>query len=195
MRAWTLTDCPVMPWKNGGGSTTELAIFPAGATLADFDWRISSASVAADGPFSVFEGLDRSLALLQGGPMDLMLDGAKRHSLPPDGTVFCFAGERAVSATLPAGPVVDLNVMTRRAGWSHKLLRLAEADAYLFARDGTYLWLYCSCGSGKLKFSGQEKNLQPGQMLMFDAADVHAEYHLQLPTGSVCYLAHLFSKD
>ncbi|MBN7823193.1 HutD family protein, partial [Bowmanella yangjiangensis] len=46
-----------MPWKNGGGSTLELAICPVGASLDDFDWRISSASVASSGAFSRFPGI------------------------------------------------------------------------------------------------------------------------------------------
>jgi len=50
-----------MPWKNGGGETVEIAISPQGAGLADFDWRVSMATVASDGPFSVFPGIDRTL--------------------------------------------------------------------------------------------------------------------------------------
>lgn len=38
-----------MPWKNGGGETTEIIISPQGAALSDFDWRISMALVNADG--------------------------------------------------------------------------------------------------------------------------------------------------
>ena len=51
------------PWKNGGGSTTEIAIAPPGAGLDDFDWRISLATISEDGPFSVFPGIDRTLIL------------------------------------------------------------------------------------------------------------------------------------
>jgi len=43
-----------MPWKNGGGVTTEIAIAPEGATLDNFDWRVSTAQVDAAGPFSRF---------------------------------------------------------------------------------------------------------------------------------------------
>src|SRR3546814_10305481 len=53
----------VMPWKNGGGSTTEVAVAPDGAGLDEFDWRISMAVVGADGPFSGFPGVDRTLAV------------------------------------------------------------------------------------------------------------------------------------
>ena len=42
MRKWNRQDCQTMPWKNGEGSTTELAIFPPGATLEDFVWSNSA---------------------------------------------------------------------------------------------------------------------------------------------------------
>eukprot|EP01042_Synura_sphagnicola_P007286 gene7286-9332_t len=45
MRIIRATDCLVMPWKNGGGTTTEMAVAPEGASLNDFDWRISMAHV------------------------------------------------------------------------------------------------------------------------------------------------------
>ena len=44
-----------VPWKNGGGVTREVAAHPAGASLEDFDWRVSTAEVRAAGPFSGFE--------------------------------------------------------------------------------------------------------------------------------------------
>ena len=71
-----------MPWKNGGGETTEIAVFPAGAGLDDFDWRVSMARVESSGPFSVFPGIDRTLAILEGEghyPVD-----RRTHPLRPD---------------------------------------------------------------------------------------------------------------
>ena len=41
MRILRAPDYRRMPWKNGGGETTEIAVFPAGAGLDDFDWRVS----------------------------------------------------------------------------------------------------------------------------------------------------------
>ena len=52
-----------MPWKNGGGETVEVIVHPEGASLSDFGWRVSMASVASDGPFSVFPDIDRTLEL------------------------------------------------------------------------------------------------------------------------------------
>jgi environmental stress-induced protein Ves len=114
-----------MPWKNGGGSTTEIAVAPDGAGLDGFDWRISMAVVAADGPFSAFPGVDRTLAVLQG-------NGLVLHGLP-GGPVrlargaapFAFPADAAVSATLPDGAITDLNVMTRRRRFRSRVRRTA----------------------------------------------------------------------
>ena len=66
------------PWKNGGGSTTEIAIAPLGAGFDDFDWRISLATITASGPFSSFPGIDRSLMLVDGDSVQLTLDGTRK---------------------------------------------------------------------------------------------------------------------
>ena len=44
LRVIRAAECQTMPWKNGGGETTEIAVFPSGAGLDDFEWRISMAS-------------------------------------------------------------------------------------------------------------------------------------------------------
>src|ERR1700738_1518019 len=67
------SDCLTTPWKNGGGSTTEIAAAPEGASLDIFDWRISMAQVASDGPFSDFFGIDRTLAVIKGSGLVLMI--------------------------------------------------------------------------------------------------------------------------
>ena len=64
-------DHRTMPWKNGGGSTTEIAAAPDGAGIDAFDWRVSMAVVAADGPFSEFPGIDRTLSILDGSGLIL----------------------------------------------------------------------------------------------------------------------------
>jgi environmental stress-induced protein Ves len=101
-----------VPWKNGGGSTTEIAVFPPDAGFTDFDWRVSLATIGADGPFSVFPGVDRTLALVEGHGVTLDIDGEPALVTAAD-PVVSFEGDARVSAKLNRGATVDFNAMTR----------------------------------------------------------------------------------
>jgi len=104
-----------MPWKNGGGVTREIVCQPPGAGLDAFDWRVSIAHIASDGPFSRFAGVDRVITLLEGAGVHLSSgDGAVAHSLATPWQPFAFAGEVAIDSHLLGGPCDDFNVMTRR---------------------------------------------------------------------------------
>ena len=107
-----------MPWKNGGGVTTEIAVAPPGASVGNFDWRISMATVAADGPFSRFDGIDRTLTVLSGEGLELTVEDETPVRLTPAGKPHPFPGDVAASAKLIAGPVTDFNVMTRWGRWT-----------------------------------------------------------------------------
>jgi environmental stress-induced protein Ves len=114
-RRFTLAALTPAPWKNGGGVTREIAVMPEGAGMAEFDWRISVADIAADGPFSAFPGIDRQIALLEGAGVRLRADdGGFDHRLDQVGAPFAFAGETGVHASLVDGATRDFNVMTRR---------------------------------------------------------------------------------
>ncbi len=112
----------VMPWKNGGGTTTELLILPEGATLANgFDLRISRAQVSQSGPFSPFPGHDRTLLLLRGGPLSLALDDGTTFLLDRPLVPIRFSGDRAAMGRLQGAPCEDFNVITQRSVLSHRL--------------------------------------------------------------------------
>jgi uncharacterized protein len=100
-------DRVAVPWKNGGGVTREVAVFPPGAGIADFLWRVSIAEVDAAGPFSIFAGVDRILTVLD-GRLDL-----GSISLSP-GQPFAFPGDLPIEGRPIGGPVTDLNLMMRR---------------------------------------------------------------------------------
>lgn len=106
-------DQPVVPWRNGGGTTREVARFPAGSSAQPFAWRVSVARVATDGPFSPFPGVDRTLWLVQGRGMRLDVDG-RPATLSRRFARLDFPGEAAVMAHLLEGPTEDLNVMVDR---------------------------------------------------------------------------------
>jgi environmental stress-induced protein Ves len=105
-------DYRLMPWKDGGGSTAEIAIVPAGAGLSEpFLWRASSARVEASGPFSRFPGQARSLLLLEGAGLLLTIGNKGRQRLKHPGQVVTFPGDDAVDATLIQGPCTDFGLI------------------------------------------------------------------------------------
>ncbi|HJW09937.1 MAG TPA: HutD family protein [Holophagaceae bacterium] len=119
-------DYRAMPWKDGGGETTELCIEPPGATVKDgFLWRLSMAKVDHSGPFSRFPGMDRSLLILEGAGLDLKVGKAAKHHLEPGGAPQSFSGDEEVQGELVDGPTLDFNVISNREWVGHTLSRVA----------------------------------------------------------------------
>ncbi len=144
------------PWKNGGGSTTEIAVSPAGAGFDEFDWRVSLATISQSGPFSSFPGIDRSLALVDGD--GVLLDfGDERFVLSPSEPLIEFDGEAAVHATVTGGLTTDFNVMSRRGRCRHRLESfLVDGAEQLKRRSGTTL-LFLADGESLTVSSARER--------------------------------------
>jgi environmental stress-induced protein Ves len=113
MRLITPSEYRRMPWKNGGGTTWEVAVHPRHADWDSFEWRVSIAEIASDGDFSSFAGIDRVLVVLAGGGMVLTGTGEQAIEMRPHDLV-AFAGEAHVHSRLVDGPTRDFNVMSRR---------------------------------------------------------------------------------
>lgn len=98
-----------VPWRNGGGRTRELLVWPA---TQDWALRISVADISADGPFSVFEGIQRWFAVIEGPGVALTFpDGERRVRL--NDAPLRFDGAAAPHCRLLDGPTRDLNLMLR----------------------------------------------------------------------------------
>lgn len=177
-----------VPWKNGGGSTTQIAVFPPDAGFEDFDWRVSLATIAEDGAFSAFPGVERTLALVDGHGMTLEID-ERPVLLTRADPVAAFDGESRVVAKLNRGPSTDFNVMTRLERCYHRFGRrelsgesrfIARAPVtVLFLAEGDSLEL-CSDHQrinmvrydAVLLDQGTTWTLQAGQGVIF-IADIH----------------------
>jgi environmental stress-induced protein Ves len=139
MNSVRLLDCPLVPWRNGGGHTRELLAWP---TPQDWLVRVSVAEIEADGPFSAFDGVDRCFAVLDGAGVVLSLPRGelRLHAGDP---ALGFPGEAAPLCRLIAGPTRDLNLMTRRSAGRGSMQReLLPGRARwrgLFA-NGTLWW-------------------------------------------------------
>ncbi|MBZ9796076.1 HutD family protein [Mesorhizobium sp. ES1-4] len=155
MRLLRATDYRVMPWKNGGGTTTEIAVSPDGAGLDDFDWRVSMARVESSGPFSSFVGVDRTLSVLEGEGIVLDVAGQRPERMTVASKPFSFPADQPTSAALIAGPITDLNVMTRRGRMLHSVERLELSRPVGIAiRPGSTLIL-CHDGEAAFPEAGQ----------------------------------------
>lgn len=117
-----------MPWKNGGGRTTEIAAHPPGAAPDAFDWRVSVADVAADGPFSRFPGVERTIVMIAGAGMRLEGDGHAVELRAPF-EPYAFSGDDGIACTLVAGPVRDFNLMLRRGRAQGHVMVVRDAGA------------------------------------------------------------------
>jgi hypothetical protein len=104
-----LDEVPAQPWRNGGGSTRELLAWP---DASRWKARISVAEVAADGPFSVFPGVQRWFAVLEGRGVELAIDG-RRARVTRGAAPIGFSGGAATVCRLLGGPTRDLNLMLR----------------------------------------------------------------------------------
>ncbi|BDT61126.1 hypothetical protein MasN3_46200 [Massilia varians] len=131
-----------VPWKNGGGSTTEIAIGPPDSGFEDFDWRVSLATIEKDGAFSSFPGVDRTLALVEGHGMSLEIDGEPTLVNEAD-PVVAFDGSAQVIAKLSRGGSTDFNAMTRSERCYHTFgrRRLTGDSTFVARADVTVLFL------------------------------------------------------
>lgn len=146
MRILHTADYRVMQWKNGGGTTTEIAVSPDGAGLGDFDWRISMARVEQDGPFSSFPGIDRTLSIIDGEGIILSVSDRIPFGLTKASEPLAFPADAPTRAALIAGPIIDLNVMTRRGRASHYLERLTVSGDAEIAVKADVMLVFCHKG-------------------------------------------------
>ena len=156
----------VMPWKNGGGTTQEIACWPPGAGLAELGWRVSIATIAAAGPFSVFEGVDRLIMLLDGEGVHLRSrDGRIDHRLDVPHRPFAFAGEAEIDCVPQGAASSDFNVMTRRGQWRAELKVHDGAAEISHAPHGVLLAL-----RGEWRFDEQGSLCREGEGLSWTDA-------------------------
>jgi len=169
------------PWKNGAGVTREVAAFPPGSGLDSFDWRVSIADVGEDGPFSLFPGIDRTLTILSGDGITLEVAG-RPSQLRPGGQPHSFPGDQPAGCALLGGPVVDLNVMSRRSEIAHKVMPISLPQT-IPVEEGVLVWIK---GTGRV--TGPDGTFEMG---CFDALQSRApgEWKIEGETFLAYYAA------
>ena len=132
-----------MPWRNGLGTTVEIALDPG----ADgrFHWRLSIADVAQSGPFSLFDGYDRVIAVVAGAGMRLAVAGRPRVLIDRESAPHAFSGDAATECALIDGPIRDFNLIFDRATADGSVVALKAPQSIALA-GGTAL-LHARVGS------------------------------------------------
>jgi uncharacterized protein len=110
-----------VPWRNGLGVQYE--IICDGSLPDDWTWRLSTADITQDVPFSVFPNVDREFCVADGNGVVLNINGADHRCEPR--SVTTFRGDDLVFATLIDGSVRALNLMRRDGSEDRPLLLTA----------------------------------------------------------------------
>ncbi|WP_420325360.1 HutD family protein [Mameliella sp.] len=112
-----------MAWRNGGGTTSEICAEMRDGTLL---WRLSTAIVDRDGPYSVFPGLTRISTVIEGQGTRIAKAGTDDwHEIAPL-VPTRIDGNRPIDGRLVNGPVRYLNLFfdPARLGGQVSVIRL-----------------------------------------------------------------------
>ena len=179
----SVSDARHFAWKNGRGSTRELAICPPHASFerGDFAWRISRTVVEEDGPFSSFPEFERILVVTRGRGLVLTHGAeaprARVRALEP----YRFAGEWTTEAELVSGSVADFNVLFRRGivEADVRVLKLGERRVLESLAAG-HGFVHVLSGVARARVSGEEEpfELDEGESLW--VKDLAHEEELEL---------------
>ena len=149
-----------MPWRNGGGTTTELFVDSG----ERFRFRASIADVKTNGPFSRFEGYDRHIMIVLGEGMTLACGEHGDIELTPFAPRL-FSGDWDVRGTLHAGPVRDFNWIVDRAQARSALeVRVLDAPTLVHVAPGSTCVIHV--------FSGSLRQASAGETLVASSEDL-----------------------
>ena len=160
-----------VPWRNGLGVQYE--IICDGSLPDDWTWRLSTADITQDVPFSSFPGVTREFCVADGNGVVLNINGVDHRCEP--GSVTTFRGDDVVFATLIDGPMRALNLMVRD-GAKHRSLQLNPADAVV-----TDVSVAIAIGSTSIVVSDGDET----EMQMLDALFTNLQNTLRVLKGIV----------
>jgi uncharacterized protein len=128
---------PATPWKNGLGTTRQLAIHPPGADANTFEWRISIAELTGTAPFSAFDGVERCLAMLE-GEVTLLREAQPAITLTTASPPLTFSGNEPITGRV-TGAALDLNLMYRPSRWQATMRKIVLNEPARLSGDVTML--------------------------------------------------------
>jgi len=160
------TDQCVTAWRNGAGVTRE--IVRVGPEL-DYTWRASVARIDQSGPFSAFPGYQRSITLVDGGPLCLHFPDARDLDVDPRLKAFEFAGSPAPEAKLPDSFATVFNLIASDKLRGARLLPRPLVGAMVLFDHPHEDWLiYMLSGEAELRYDGERHWLGTAHALLLE---------------------------
>ena len=107
-----------------------------GSLPDDWTWRLSTADITQDVPFSIFPRVNREFCVADGNGVVLTINGVGHRCEP--GSITKFRGDDEVFATLIDGPMRALNLMVRD-GAAEKHLQVVRAGGSIDLQNSNVL--------------------------------------------------------
>ena len=176
--------------KWAGGTTTQLAIYPAGTEYTKFNFlfRLSTATVEVpESTFTFMPGVTRHLMILDGA-LDIDHKGRYKKHLPKFG-YDVFDGEWPTTAK---GEVTDFNLMVReKSGGKLQAIALRdrEEETLTFKSKIKFSAFYMQSGSVRIISGSNSAELKQGDFLCCDHENEAQIIHMQATAFSEIVLA------
>jgi len=159
-------------WKNGLGFTDQIAIYPPNAVLAqaNFLWRLSSARIEKESPFSLFPNHDRLLIVLKGPGIKLIHtieEGGDEEVVEiPTLEPYEFPGDIPSRCELKGAPIIDFSIFIRKAEVEPlvQIVELNEGETHSWIPEGRWNFAFAISGD----FETEGGNLNEGDTLSFE---------------------------
>jgi len=180
-----------VPWKNGGGITREIVRQPA--TGERFDWRLSLATIERRGPFSAFDGFERTLVLVRGAGVVLSFAGHGEARLSSPGQLTVFDGSWATHAVPVDGACIDLNLLVWRRSLEAQTRCVALREEQMVTSSAAGATVIC-CVAGSVQIasqSGECVQLQAVDTAVCAPADGALRCRPRLPHSTTIFVACL----
>lgn len=160
-------------WRNGGGKARDIAVYPAGASMAEpIGWRVALAEIEQDGPFSVYEtDIERIITLLDGAGFDLDFAEAPGLTISEPHMPARFRGDWQTSCRLKDGRCVVINILYDDQAYSAQthIIRPILHQPLIFSPPGCHTILFCLNGSFEIKADAEQRQAMPFRLAPWDS--------------------------
>jgi environmental stress-induced protein Ves len=161
------------PWKNGLGVQYEITC--DGSLPDNWTWRLSTADITQNVPFSIIPGVNREFCVADGNGVVLNINGVDHRCEP--GSITKFRGDDKVHATLIDGPMRALNLMVRD-GAAERHMEIASGGNHVEA--GLSVACVAILGSAQVVVQAQIEELS--------VLDAMLDVNLTLNTGVIAII-------